>query len=279
VPVSPNLNRIVANRIFTLLALVAIAPALLLVVDLPARIYTFNVLNAPVTFEVTNNTLLIALVPALTIAGVDWVLREHPLVHEGALRFLFPFWMAPGVAAIALSVLLTRTDNWSLWIATLVLGIVLIGTLIYAEFMAISTSAAGYANARLTVTALTYVIAFVLFTVIYAQRERSLIAATLTSAIAFTLAIELLEPHVTGLRRTFASSFVIAFLIGQATWALNYWNISNWSAGVLMVALFYVLIGITQQQVQRQLSRAVLIEYAVIACIALIVVLLLASSR
>ncbi len=84
---------------------------------------------------------------------------------------------------------------------------------------------------------------------------------------------------MTGLRPAFLFSLVIAFLTGQAMWAMNYWNVSNWSAAVLLLALFYVLIGISQQQMHGQLSRAVLIEYAVVTGIALIVVWLLASSR
>jgi hypothetical protein len=272
-----SLNQTIANRIFTLLALVAIAPVLLLVVDLPVQNIALNVFNAPLSLSFSNDTLLITLVPALTIAGVDWVLREHPLVREGAMRYLFPFWMAPGVAAIALSVLLTRAEGWTLWLVTLLTGVTLIGTLIYAEFSAISTSAAGYANARLTVTALTYVIAFILFTVIYAQRERSLISATLIAAITFVLAVELLEPHVTGMRHTFRGAAIIAFLTGQATWALSFWNVSNWSAGVLLLTLFYVLTGIIQQQ--RHLTRAMLVEYGVVASIALAVVWSLSASR
>jgi hypothetical protein len=274
---SQSLNQVVANRIFTLLALLAIAPALLLVVDIPVRNVTLDVFNAPLALSLSNDTLLLTLIPALTIAGVDWVLREHPLVREGVLRYLFPFWMAPGVAAIALSVLLVRAEGWTLWIVTLLIGVTLIGTLIYAEFTAISTSAAGYANARLTVTALTYVIAFVLFTVIYAQRERSLISATLIAAITFVLAVELLEPHVTGMRHTFRNAAIAAFLTGQATWALSFWNVSNWSAGVLLLALFYVIVGITQQG--RHLTRAMLIEYGVVTAIALAVVAVLAGSR
>lgn len=274
-----RLNQALANRIFTLLALIAIAPALLIVVDLPARAYTLNVLGSPVTLNFTTDTLLVTLVPVLAVAGVDWVLREHPSVRRGTIAYLFPFWMAPGIGALALSLLLSSIGNWALWLTALMVGVGTIGILIYAEYVTLDADFSSFANARLIVTGLTYVIAFALFTLIYAQRDRTVISATQIMLITFVLSLELLEPHRIGLRSATLGAAVVAFLIGQGTWAINYWNVSTWSAGVLLLAMFYVCVGLTQQHHQGQLTRGVLIEYCAVALIALVVVWLLAESR
>lgn len=274
-----ELRQAITNRILTLLALIAMAPALLLVIDLPVRAVSLDVFGSPVSFEFGVDTLLITLVPVLAIAGVDWVLREHPAVRRGEVGYLFPFWIAPGLGTLALCLLLTRIATWPLWIAALVVGIVVIGILINAEYGALSSDLAGYANSRLVVSGLTYVIGYVLYAAIYSQRERTVISATQTALVTFLLAIELLAPHRIGVGKAVLNAGALAFLTGQATWAMNYWNISTWSAGVLLLTWLYVGVGMSQEFHEGQPARGVLAEYGVVTAVALAVVWLLAGRR
>jgi len=274
-----EIRRAIINRISTLLALIAIAPALLLLIDLPTRRFALEILGSPLSLDFGVDTLLITLVPVLTIAGVDWVLREHPAVRRGEVGYLFPFWIAPGLGTLALCLLLTRASTWPLWIGALLVGMVVIGILINAEYGALSSDLAGYANSRLVVSGLTYVIAYVLYAVIYNQRERTAISATQSALVTFLIAVELLAPHRIGLGKAAANAAVLAFLLAQVTWALNYWNISTWSAGVLMLTWLYVGVGISQEFHEGQPARGALLEYGVVAAVALVVVWLLARSR
>ena len=275
--ISPNAST--ANRVLVLVALLALTPVLLLVVELPSRIVSLDFLGSALSLNLNTDSLLILFLPVLAIAGVDWVLRDHPYVRLGQVPFLFPFWMAPGLMALALGILLTRITSWPLWIAALAIGIVVLGVLIVAEYVTIAPNAGSYAVARLTVTALSYLIAFGLFTLIYGTRERSIISASFTMLIAFALALDLLGPHIIGLGRAALFSFIISWLVGQCTWAMNYWNVSNLSAGVLLLTVFYVSIGLVQQYFQEKLTRSILIEFAVVTLIALVVVVQLAGVR
>ena len=63
---------------------------------------------------------------------------------------------------------------------------------------------------------------------------------------------------------------ITGLIVAQITWALNYWNISNWSGGMLLVTVFYVISGLAQQYFQEKLNRFVLIEFAVTATVALV---------
>lgn len=274
-----EIRRAIINRISTLLALIAIAPALLLLIDLPTRRFALEILGSPLSLNFGVDTLLITLVPVLTIAGVDWVLREHPAVRRGDVGYLFPFWIAPGLGALALCLLLTRVSTWPLWIAVLLVGIVVIGILINAEYGALSSDVAGYAGSRLAVSGLTYVVAYVLFAVIYHQRERTVISATQTALVTFLIAVDLLAPHRIGLGKAALNAAALAFLLAQATWAMNYWNLSTWSAGVLLLTWLYVGIGISQEFHEGQPARGVLLEYGIVTVVALVVVWLLAGSR
>ncbi len=269
----------VRERVLTLAGLIALTPLALLVVELPARSATLSFLGSPLSINLSTDSLLLILIPVLTCAGVDWVLRDHPDVRAGEVPYLFPFWIAPAFAALALSLLLTRIPTWPLWIVILIIGVTMIATLVFAEYVSLSPNARGYAVARLALTGVSYAIAFALFTLIYSARERSIISATLTTLIAAGLALDLMAPHIIGLRTAALFAGVIGLMVGQTTWALNYWNISNWSAGVLLLTVFYVLIGLAQQYFQDRLSRAVLIEFVVVALVALVVVWQLAGVR
>lgn len=269
----------VRERVLTLIGLIALTPLALLVVELPARSATLNVLGSPLSINLSTDSLLLILIPVLTCAGVDWVLRDHPDVRAGEVPYLFPFWIAPAFAALALSLLLTRIPTWPLWIVTLLIGVTMIATLVFAEYVSLSPNARGYAVARLALTGVSYAIAFALFTLVYSARERSIISATLTTLIAAGLALDLLAPHIIGLRTAALFAGIIGLMVGQTTWALNYWNISNWSAGVLLLTVFYVLIGLAQQYFQDRLTRAVMMEFVIVALVALVVAWQLAGVR
>jgi len=271
------LARSTRNRALVLLALIAIAPLALKIVDLPSRSLSSNILGSPVSFIFTTDTLMIVLLPALISAGCDWVLRDHPDVVAGEVPYLFPFWLAPGYAGLALGLLLSRVDTWGMWLFVLAIGVLAIGLTVMAEFVTLSPNMSGFAVARLLLTVTVYGIAFVLFTLIYTTRERSLISATLVVLVSFGLALDLLAPQIIGMRNAVLLSSIVALILGQATWALNYWNISNWSAGVLLLTLFYVLVGLAQQHFQDRLTRNVLIEFGAVTVSALVVAWALAG--
>jgi len=267
------------QRIAVLIALITLTPVLLLVVELPSRTTTLNVLGSALTISLTTDSVLMLLMPVLTVAGVDWILRDHREVQQGEVPYLFPFWVAPGLAAMASATLIARAQTWPVWISTLVIGTVIITILVIAEYIALSPRARGYALARLAVTSLSYVIAFALLTLIYSGRERSIVSSTFCLFVAGLLALDLLSPHVIGLRLSGLFALVIGLLVAQANWALSYWNISDWSGGVMLLAVFYVTTGLAQQHFQDRLTREVLIEFAVITTVALVVVWQLADLR
>ncbi len=267
------------HRIAVLIALIALTPVLLLVVDLPSRVFTRVVLGSELTISLSTNSILLLLMPVLTVAGVDWILRDHPEVRGGEVPYLFPFWVAPGLTALSIASLLIRIQNWPLWITVLIVGIVILSVLVIAEYIALSPHARGYSLARLAVSSISYVIAFTLFTLIYSARERSIVSSSFGLLVAGALALDLLAPHLIGLRLSGIFALIIGLLVAQANWALNYWNISDWSGGVMLLAVFYVTTGLAQQHFQDKLTREVLIEFAVIATVALVVVWQLADIR
>jgi hypothetical protein len=48
---------------------------------------------------------------------------------------------------------------------------------------------------------------------------------------------------------------------------MNYWQISSWSGGIVLLLIFYVMTGIAAQHLQGRLNRHVLIEFAIVAIV------------
>jgi hypothetical protein len=269
-----------SNRILTLVALLALAPVLLLVVELPIRIASLNFLGSPLSITLSTDALLLVFLPTLTVAGADWILREHPEVQSGRIAFLFPFWVTPGLVALALAILLTRLTTWAGWLTALIGGAVAIGALLLAVYRSLAPEASLNSPARVVVTALGYLIAFVLFTLIYSTRERSAVTATATFLTSTALAVDLLAPRsLRDLRQAVPYALIAGWLTSQAIWALNYCNLSQWSAGVIMLAIFYTAVGIAQQYLLGRLTRGVLVEFAIVAAVALAIAWRLADIR
>lgn len=269
----------VRNRALVVLALITLTPLALEAIDLPIRRMVFSLFGSAIGVTLSGKAILVSALPAITCAGVDWLLRDHPDVRAGEIPFLFPFWIAPGFAALALALSLTHIASWPLWVLTLFLGVIGIGAITLSEWLTLSPATPGYALSRLLLTAGVYATAFALFTLIYTTRERSIINATLIAGVGFCLTLDLVAPHIIGLRTGLIQGAIVGILMGQATWALNYWNISNWSAGVILLTLFYVLVGLAQQHFQDRLSRTVLLEFGAVTAVALTIAWLLSGVR
>jgi hypothetical protein len=61
-------------------------------------------------------------------------------------------------------------------------------------------------------------------------------------------------------------------VLGQVTWALNYWLLPGLTGGLLLLLIFYLMVGIAQQGLQGRLTRRVLLEFGIFALIALILI-------
>jgi hypothetical protein len=67
-------------------------------------------------------------------------------------------------------------------------------------------------------------------------------------------------------------SLIIGLVLGQVTWALNYWLLPGLTGGLLLLLIFYLLVGVAQQGLQDRLNRRVLLEFAIFGVVALLLI-------
>ncbi|MCD6291758.1 MAG: hypothetical protein J7M34_14780, partial [Anaerolineae bacterium] len=124
-----------------------------------------------------------------------------------------------------------------------------------------------YHLASIMLNVTVYAVTLVLFLLVYHSRTRSLISATLIAVISTLLALESLSNTRQRLSDILLYAGMMGLLLGEITWALNYWRTASYTAGLLLLLIFHLTIGLSQQSLLGKLTHRVLLEYAVVALI------------
>jgi len=266
-----SINR---GRLSVLVALVILSFALLPLLEAPAAgSVDTSFLGTPLRLDFTIGTIVLPLVTVLTCAGVNQLVRDHPRVRRGEVRRTFSYLILPAVTVIVAAQLLINSTDMPLWILGLIVTAAVLWLTIMAEYAAVDPEGLLASRARLFLTALTYVLAVLLFGLIWNTRARSSISATLTFLAAGSLAFDLLYATGARLSRVFMFSLSIGLVIAEGNWAINYWRSNVFIAAVAQLLAFYALIGLAGQHLLDRINRRVLIEFGVVMVIALFLLL------
>ena len=262
------------DRLSTLLAVIVLGNVLFQFVDLPGRVYRLNVLGSPLQIRASGTLLLVSLMIGLASTGTSLVLRDHPLLIRNPDRSVTLCWILPGVLAGLCSYLLAIAPTRPIWLGGLIVSVTAIGLTVAAEYAAVHPDAPNYATARLALNALAYLMAFALFVIIYRTRTRSLVTGTLMLLTATVLAVDLLSVSGVSIKRLLPFAGIVGLIIGESTWALNYWPVSAWVGGLLLLLIFYVSTNVAHQHLLDRLSLPTLVEFAAVTVAVLVVVLI-----
>lgn len=262
------------ERLSVLVALITLSLSLLPLIESPATTGVgTSFLGTPLRLELSATTFVSILAAALTCAGIDALLRAHPRVRRGEVPRTFPYWIMPAATVIVASQLLNNISEARLWLIGLAVTAGLLWAVSAAEYASIDLDGPAAGRARLFLTAMTYVLAALLFGLIWNTRARSLISATLTLIVAASLAFELLWATRTDTGRTVLLSLAIGLVLGQGNWAINYWRTDVFTAALAQLLVFYALVGLAAQYLIDRISRRVLIEFVVVMIFALVLLL------
>jgi hypothetical protein len=179
------------------------------------------------------------------------------------------FWSLPIALVIVALLLLPVAPTRLYWLLGLLLTGLALGLSLAGLYHTIDPFAPGYRRARLGMNALTYGVALLLFLVVYRTRVRSIISATEIMLLSGLLALELLRGSE---RPTFLVTLyagITGLVLGQATWALNYWRLDSLSGGLILLLLFYNIVGLAQHALQGRISRRIVLEFGLITIAAL----------
>lgn len=263
------------DRLSLLTSLVLVGLTLSLILDLPSQRIEFSFLGSEASLTISGNWVIAFLLAALTAAGVNSIARTHPRVHLGESRYVFILWILPSVIVITATMILSFADVRAFGIYELI-GVAFAGAflvvVIIGEYITIDLSDRWYNTARLGVNLAVYLAALILFATIYSWKIRSLYSATAIGVAAGLLALELLRGSESDFARTWLYAAAVGLSMGELVWVLNYWSLSGFIGGAMLLIFFYALTGVMQQYLWNRLNGIVLTEFTlfVLAALALL---------
>jgi hypothetical protein len=261
------------ERASVMATLIVLGLILATFLQFPTWTYDLKVLGSPLTISITQTVLIAALLVGITCAGTDAIVRSHPTAQRIEARYSFVTWTLPALTVLLATTLLPQAPTQFYQLAGYVLtGLILI-LVISAEYYTVDPSGSHYLVARLSLNGWAYLLALILFVLIYSAKARSLISATGVTLVSTLLALEFLRSAGRGFGRTALYAAIAGLCTGEIIWAMNYWRISGITGGLILLLGFYVATGLANQQLQDRLSRRVLVEYAAVALIGLAVLL------
>lgn len=214
----------------------------------------------------------VAVMIVATCVGTYQVLGAHPRAGRpvGLASLGIPVLVLPAMIVLG-SFLFLRLPAVSHGIATaagLVATAAVLAGALYAEYETLDPTGPRYRQARLILSLIAYVLAFALYSAIFAPKFRSILSATAVLVASGLIAAELLR----GTGRPASHPLwvgVIALVLGQATWALNYWVLGALAGGAILLLIFYTVTGIVRSHLNDALVPSVLTEHLAVAGVGL----------
>ncbi|MCB0046752.1 MAG: hypothetical protein H6642_12925 [Caldilineaceae bacterium] len=244
-----------------------------LLIDLPTVTLNFRVFRSPLNIALGDAIFAALLLAVLAAAVTESVVSLHPAMIYRRRRNTWVFWALPMALAIITPLILLQAESRTQQVIGLGVAGALFLTAFHFLYATVEPGRSGYRRGRLILDALTYGSALLLFLFVYQTRTRSVLSGSLTAFTALLLAVELLRTTTDRVSLTLVYSLVIGLILGQATWALNYWKLlPDLTGGLLLLLIFYLLTGVAQQGLQGRLSRRVLVEFAFFTLVALFLI-------
>lgn len=210
------------------------------------------------------------LLVVLTCVGTDHVVHTHWRVHLRRKRYSATTWILPGTlvcGAFLFLRLLVSSNRTSPGLAA-AFGLTVVGVLltvvIIGQYRTLDRDDPWYRRARFALNLLAYLTAFGLYSAIYSTKLRSIFSATAIVLVTGLICLELFRGTEASVGRTWRYAGTVAIIIGEITWALNYWTISPLAAGVFLLLSLYLLGGFVQNHLIGQLNRGMVAELSTV---------------
>jgi hypothetical protein len=186
----------------------------------------------------------------------------------------------PALASLGFALFLQLFEPGIFQIAGLLAAAVALGALYWSLAHTANPTDTHFSLAQTMLNVLVHLTAFLLFSVIYGLKLRSIFSATAVGLVTAILLVELLTRerswHAvqnmgnTATPGTVALVLASAALAGEATWGLNYWAaLTTLVGGAFLLVVFYVVAGLLSRYLEATLSRRIVLEYTSVGAVAL----------
>jgi len=262
------------GRVSVVVWAVVAATAVSLFVKLPtAFVIDFEALGSPISLQVSDTMLMAAFLALLSASGAESAIRAHPRFHHtNGLWTTWSYWALPAAVSILAVILVPLLPSQIAQAAGLLVHGALMTLALFGLYATVDQGGSGFRRSRVFLNVLAYACALALFLLVYQTRTRSLLSGSVVALTATLLAVELLRSTTERRELILSYALIVGMVLGETTWALNYWPLPGLTGGLLLLLVFYLIVGLAQHGLQEHLTRRVIVEFAIFAIFALILI-------
>ncbi|RLT37381.1 MAG: hypothetical protein DWI57_13770 [Chloroflexi bacterium] len=214
-----------------------------------------------------------AFLALLSASGAESAIRVHPRFrHQNGRWASWSYWALPAALSILAVILIPQLPSRIAQVTGLLAHGGLMAMALFALYATVDQGAAGFRRGRLFLNVLAYASALALFLLVYQTRTRSLLSGSVVALTATLLAVELLRSTTERREMILSHALIVGLVLGETTWALNYWPLPGLTGGLLLLLVFYLIVSLAQHALQEHLTRRVIVEFAIFAIFALILI-------
>jgi hypothetical protein len=225
-----------ASRVSVLTAILLIAMALAHFLQAGGTGISIPLFGVVLTIPVSLNIAISILAAVLAAAGMDWLLRTHPMLEKGETR---EHWLLPTLTTLVLGVTLTTLQDKVWWLG-FGLGMFLLILVFVAEYIVVDHTDLRYSLATAILTALAFAIFLILAISLKASGGRLFLIAPALFLGGFLASLRTLHLRL-GERWEPGWAIGIGLVGMQLGTALHYWPLSPVRYGLILLAPVYAL--------------------------------------
>jgi hypothetical protein len=264
------------NRISIAVWITTLTLAVSVLLTLPGQGASFELGERTLALPVAASAAFSVILALMAGLGTEAVIQAHPLARQGRLRFTWRYWALPVAITLIATFVLPLAQTTSYRAAGLVAFALVLGGVQAALFFSLDNQAAGYRRARAILNLTAYATALLLFLLV-PESWSSLARSAVLGGVTFLLAAELLRGTQTGAGLVIMYSAIVAAVIGEVATILPFADLGRLSSGLLLLLLFYLLVGVAWQGLLRRLNQRIVLEFVAVAILGLALILILAS--
>jgi Protein of unknown function (DUF5656) len=133
--------------------------------------------------------------------------------------------------------------------------------------------------AYVAVRVVVYLVALAPIVLIYSTKERALVVAPPIGLICAAATWFLLGDTPANRERRVLLAAGVGLVVAELAWGLGYWAVVPLVGGAALWLAFYVLSGIVEHGAGQTLDRRIVLEYAFVALVGVLVVMVTAPWR
>jgi len=230
-------------------------------------------LAAFLAIEPTQNWLLL-LMALLAGLGTDGIVRTHPQSPFRRLDETALYLFVPVLFTLAVGLFLEETAEGYWTVPAGLLAALPFAILVQAEYNSVQPGSEAYQTARFYLNIATYLIAFLFYATISDFDLGLLSSAFAVGVVSLLLAVEVLREEALETPRTLLYAAAIGTLLAEAAWTLHFLPLEGPVAATFLLLAFYLMTGLMHAYLGDRLNLRTGGEFAAIASLGLIIVVL-----